>query len=95
MSSERLDLKSARYDKLARSVLIDGRGLTVEVSLEALEALARKPLSPHDAVLRAVNEAKRIVTLMKRLPADDGKITITANILLNDGLFGEVREASS
>ena len=89
MASERLDLRSARYDKLARSVMIDGRDLLVEVTQEALEALARKALSPQEAVIRAVSESKRLVTLLKRLPADDGKITITLNILMNDGLFGE------
>lgn len=89
MASERLDLRSARYDTLARSVMIDGRDLLVEVTQEALEALARKALSPKEAVIRAVSESKRLVTLLKRLPADDGKITITLNILMNDGLFGE------
>ena len=89
MATERLDLRSARYDRLARSVLIDGRDVLVEVSLEALEALARKALSPQDAVIRAVAEAKRLTALLKRLPPDDGKVTITASILMNDGLYGE------
>ena len=71
MASERLDLRSARYDRLARSVMIDGRGVLVEVSLEALEALARKSLSPQDAVNRAVAEGKRLTALLKRLPPDD------------------------
>jgi hypothetical protein len=93
LAGERIDLKSARFDSLARSVLIDGRGVTVEISLEALEALAKRKLSPEQAVVRAVGESKRIVTLMKRLPPDDGKITITTAILMNDGLFGETREA--
>jgi hypothetical protein len=89
LASERLDFRSARYDRLARSVMIEGRGVQVEVSLEALEALARKPLSPQDAVNRAVAEGKRLTALLKRLPPDDGKVTITTAILLNDGLFGE------
>jgi len=92
-AAERLDLKSARYDALSRSVLIDGRGVVVAVALEALEALARRKLSPDEAVLRAVGESKRLVALMKRLPPDDGKITITAGILMNDGLFGDSGEA--
>ncbi len=93
MSAERLDLKTARYDKLARSVLIDGRGLTLEVSLEALEALAKKPLSPHDAVNRALSEAKRLTMLMKRLPPDDGKVFVSASMMMNDGLYGSEIEA--
>ncbi|HSO47222.1 MAG TPA: hypothetical protein VLQ68_04735 [Rhizobiaceae bacterium] len=93
MAGERLDIKSARYDRLARSVLIDGRGVTVEIALEALEALAKRKLSPDQAVARAVGEAKRIMMLVKRLPPDDGKITVTTGILMNDGLFGENGEA--
>ncbi len=89
MATERLDLKSARYDRLARSVLIDGRGMVLEVALEALEALAKKPLSPQDAILRAVAEAKRLTMLIKRLPPDDGKIFVSATMLMNDGLYGE------
>jgi 16S rRNA G527 N7-methylase RsmG len=93
LAGERLDLKSARYDSLARSVVIDGRGVTVEIALEALEALAKRKLSPDQAVARALGESKRIIALVKRLPPDDGKITITTGILMNDGLFGENGEA--
>jgi hypothetical protein len=92
VTAERLDLKSARYDRLARSVLIDGRGLVLEVSLEALEALAKRPLSPQDAVHRAVSEAKRLTQLSKRLPPDDGKVFVSAAMLLNDGVFSREAE---
>jgi hypothetical protein len=47
------------------------------------------PLNPQDAVNRAVAEGKRLTALLKRLPPDDGKVTITTAILLNDGLLGE------
>ena len=93
MAGERLDLKSARYDSLARSVVVDGRSVTVEIALEALEALAKRKLSPEQAVAWAVGESKRILALVKRLPPDDAKITITTSILMNDGLFGENGEA--
>ncbi len=47
---QRLDLKSLRYDKLGRSVLIDGRKVTVEISHEALEALFNRELTADEAV---------------------------------------------
>ena len=85
MAVQSLDLKTARYDRLSRSVLIDGRALTVEVSHEALEAMARKPLNAEQAVVRAVAEGKRITLLAMRIPADDGKVHITASLVANDG----------
>ena len=84
---QRLDLKSLRYDPLGRSVLIDGRGVTVEVSHEALESLKNKPLDPEAALLLVAEETRRITRLAEWVPADDGKIHITTNMLMNDGLF--------
>jgi len=85
MAVQQLDLKSARYDRLNRSVLIDGKALTVEISHEALEVLARRQLSAEQAVSRALAEAKRITLLAMRIPADDGKVHITAGLVANDG----------
>ncbi|GIL00595.1 MAG: hypothetical protein BroJett030_04940 [Alphaproteobacteria bacterium] len=89
MAIQRLDLKTARYDRLAASVLIDGRGCVVEVALDALEALNRRRLAPEEAVAKAVEAAKRLAALATRLPADDGKITITRSILMGEGLYEE------
>lgn len=85
MTVQSLDLKSTRYDRLSRSVLIDARSLTVEISHEALEALANKPLSPDQAVQRAIAEARRFALLAMRIPADDGKVHITAGLVASDG----------
>jgi hypothetical protein len=82
---QRLDIKSARYDSLSGSVLIDGRDCVVEISHEALEELQRGPLTPEGAVSKVVSEVKRLSRLATRLPADDGKIHITRQILINDG----------
>lgn len=84
---QRLDLKSVRYDRLGRSVLIDGRKITMEISHEALEALARRALAPEEAVLTVIEETKRLTRLAEWVPADDGKIQITTNLLMNDGMF--------
>ena len=85
MSVQRLELKTARYDRLSRSVLIDGRSVVIEVSHEALEAMARRELAPEEAVNRAVSEARRLTMLAMRVPADDGKVHITKSLVLNDG----------
>ena len=84
---QRLDLTTLRYDKLGRAVLIDGRKVVLEISHEALEALANRPLDPDQAVLKVVEEQKRLTRLAEWLPADDGKINITTNLLMNDGRF--------
>lgn len=89
MPLQRLDLRTVRYDRLAGSVLIDGRNCVVEVSLDALEALNRRRLDPDEAVLRAAEAAKRLTALASRLPPDDGKITITRSILMGEGLYEE------
>ena len=84
---QRLDLKSLRYDTLGKSVLIDGRGVTLEISHEALETLTSKPLDEDAAVRLVAEETKRLTRLAEWVPADDGKIHITTNMLMNDGLF--------
>jgi len=84
---QRLDLKSLRYDKLGRSVLIDGRKVVLEVSHEALEALSNRELTADEAVLKVAEEQKRLTRLAEWVPADDGKIHITTNMLMNDGVF--------
>ena len=84
---QRLDLKSLRYDKLGRSVLIDGRRIVLEVSHEALEAISNRELSEDEALLKVAEEQKRLTRLAEWVPADDGKIHITTNLLMNDGQF--------
>lgn len=93
---QRLDLKTLRYDKLGRSVLIDGRKVVVEVSHEALEALANRELTPDEAIVKVAEEQKRLTRLAEWVPADDGKIQITTNMLMNDGVFasGEAQDAN-
>ena len=81
---ERLDLRSARFDRLSGSVLINGRENVVEISIDALERLCHRSVASEEAVLVAVSEAKRITVLASRLPADDGKINITAGFVEND-----------
>ena len=77
---QRLDLKSLRYDRLGKSVLIDGRKIVVEVSHEALEAISNRPLSKDEAIRRAAEEQKRLTRLAEWVPADDGKVMITAGL---------------
>ncbi|MBO6815274.1 MAG: hypothetical protein JJ891_10455 [Rhizobiaceae bacterium] len=92
---QRLDLKTLRYDSLGRSVLIDGRAVTVEISHEALETLANRPLSRDEAMFKVAEERLRLTRLAQWIPADDGKIHITTNMLMNNGLFasGEAENA--
>ena len=93
---QRLDLKSLRYDKLGRSVLIDGRKVVIEISHEALEALSNRELTADEAVIKVAEEQKRLTRLAEWVPADDGKIHITTNMLMNDGVFasGEADNAN-
>ncbi len=88
-------MKTARFDEFAGAVVIDGRDVTVEVTREALEALYAKDFSPDEAVAKAVKQAARLNRLAKAIPADDGKIHITANLLMNDGRFGAADEEPS
>ena len=84
---QRLDLKTLRYDKLGRSVLIDGRSVVLEISHEALEALTNRELTEDEAIKKVAEEQKRLTRLAEWVPADDGKINITTNMLMNDGRF--------
>lgn len=84
---QRLDLRTLRYDKLGRSVLIDGRAVVVEISHEALETLSNKKLSSSEAIAHVASETKRLTRLAEWLPADDGKIVITTHMLMNDGVL--------
>lgn len=84
---QRLDLRSLRYDRLGRSVLIDGRKVVLEISHEALEALSNRELSEDEAIRKVADEQKRLTRLAEWVPADDGKIQITTNMLMNDGRF--------
>ena len=87
-------MRSARYDRLAGSVMIDGRGYVLEVAHEAIEVLMKRELEPQEAIDGAIREAKRLTRLAGRLPADDGKIIVTRSILLKDGQHdGEEGEA--
>ena len=89
MPRQRLDIKSVRYDRLSASVLFDARNCVVEVAHEALEWLAKRPMAPDEALRAAVEEVKRLTALASMLPPDDGKIHITANLVMNDGRFRE------
>ena len=84
---QRLDLRSLRYDRLGKSVLIDGRKVTLEISHEALETLSNRELSEEEAIRKVADEQKRLTRLAEWIPADDGKIQITTNMLMNDGKF--------
>ncbi len=89
MPIERLDLRTVRYDQFSGSVQIDARKSVIEISQDALELLSNRSLTPEEAIVKAVAEAKLITKLASQLPADDGKIHITARIVENDGLYAE------
>ena len=89
---QRLDLKTVRYDRFTDSVLMDGRKIVLAVTRDALEALYNRELAPEDAILKAVDEQKRLTRLAEIIPADDGRVLITKDRLLNDGLFGQQEE---
>lgn len=93
---QRLDLKTLRYDRLGRSVLIDGRKVTVEISHEALETFTNRKLTDDEAMYKVAEERIRFTKLAEFIPADDGKIHITTNMLMNNGLFesGEAKDAN-
>ena len=92
---ERLDFKTARYDKLAHTIVINGKKSVVEIAHEALEALFRCELSGQEAVIRAEDEAKRLNRLANIIPADDGKIHITRDLLMGEGQFSELHKRIS
>ncbi len=83
---QRLDLKSLRYDRFGKSVLIEGRQIVVEISHDALEAMTNRTLDEREALEKVVEEQKRFTRLAEIIPADDGKINITTTMLLNDGM---------
>ena len=85
---QRLDIKTVRYDRLSDEVLMDGRKIVLAVTRDALEALYNRELAPDEAVLRAVDEAKRLTRLAEIIPADDGRVLITRERLMNNGQFG-------
>ena len=87
---ERLNFKTIRFDSLADSVLIDGKKATVEISREAFEALYRRSLTGDEVIVKAIEEAKRLNHLVNIIPADDGKINITAALMLGEGQFSEL-----
>ncbi len=86
---QRLDIKTVRYDRLSDAVLMDGRKIVLAVTRDALEALYNRELAPEDAILKAVDEQKRLTRLAEIIPADDGRVLITKDRLLNDGRFGQ------
>ena len=83
---QRLDLKSLRYDRFGKSVLVNGRKVVVEISHDALEAMTNRQLDEQEALNKVVEEQIRFTRLAEIIPADDGKINITTNMLLNDGM---------
>ena len=82
-----LQLKSARYDSLSQSVLINSRKAVVEIAHDGLEALIRKPLNSEEAIRYVLTINRKIAQLASIIPADDGKIHITKKLLLNDGIW--------
>jgi hypothetical protein len=84
---QRLDIRTVRYDKMSDAVLMDGRKIVLAVTRDALEALYSRALEPAEAILRAVDEQKRLTRLAEIIPADDGRVVITRDRLLNDGQF--------
>ena len=84
---QRLDIKSARYDRLSECVLMDGRGITLAVTRDGLEALYDAELEPEEAVVRAVEETRRLTRLAEIVPADDGRVLVTRKHLLSDGRY--------
>lgn len=80
----RLDIKSARYDRMNDGVQFDtasrtGRrpGLVIEISRDALEEHFHRPLDTEMAIVKAVEIQTYIQQAANRIPADDGKIRLT------------------
>jgi hypothetical protein len=85
---QRLNLKTVRYDRLSDAVLMDGRNVVVVIARDALEAFSNRVLAPEEAVGKAVEEATRLSRLAEIVPADDGRVLITKERLLNNGRYG-------
>ena len=84
---QRLDIRTARYDRLSEAVLMDGRGIVLAVTLDALENLHDCRFEPEEAVIKAIEDVRRLTVLAGKVPADDGRVLITRAMLLNDGQF--------
>ncbi|MCB1384443.1 MAG: hypothetical protein KDJ80_00765 [Nitratireductor sp.] len=84
---QRLDIRSARYDRMGECVLMNGRQITLAVTRDALEALYDRAFEPEEAVLKAVEEVRRLTRLAEIVPADDGRVLITREWLLNHGRY--------
>ncbi|WP_075996358.1 hypothetical protein [Salaquimonas pukyongi] len=84
---QRLNIKSARYDRLSECVLMDGRNLTVAVTKDGLEALYDVALEPDEAVIKAIEETRRLTRLAEIVPADDGRVLITRKHIMSDGRY--------
>lgn len=84
---QRLNLKTVRFDRMSDAVLMDGRKIVLAVTRDALEALYQRELDPEEAILMAVEAEKRLTRLAEILPADDGRILVTKDRLLNNGKF--------
>ena len=85
---QRLDLRTVRYDRMSEAVLMDGKhNLVVAVTRDALEALYDRSFEPEEAVIKAVEEVRRLTVLADRIPADDGRIMITKDMLLSGGQY--------
>jgi len=94
MPTQRLDIKTVRYDKLSDEVLFDGRKIVLAVTRDALETLYNRELNPDEAILRAVDEAKRLTRLAEIVPADDGRVLITRDRLINNGQHSLVEKGA-
>ena len=84
---QRLNIKSARYDRLSECVLMEGRGITLAMTKDALEALYDSEFEPEEAVIKAVEETRRLTRLAEIVPADDGRVLVTKKHLLSDGRY--------
>lgn len=89
---ERLDFKTIRFDKFSDTILIKGRKATIEIARDAFEALDNREYTGEEAVIKAVEQANRLNKLANAIPADDGKIHITAALMLGEGQFSELHK---
>ena len=87
MMVQRLDIRTARFDRMSDAVLMDGRKIVLAVTRDALEALYSRDFTPEEAVIKAVEEAKRLTILADIVPADDGRVLITRDMLLSNGQY--------
>ncbi len=83
MTLQRLDIRTARYDRFSGSVAFDARRDVVEITHDALEELCGRGLTTAEAVDFAVSEVKMLAVLAGRVPADDGRIRITRGLVVD------------